>query len=120
MFLTDQIGAFHSFQKVNDECGVVSLIGEARIAKRNRQVCTAITELFDRGALNVSFEILAANTRQEDGITVIDAEDGNELLGFAVVSIPAYPEATALALIAENQTEGVTDTMEDQTKRIAE
>lgn len=76
-------------------------------------------ELFERNALNVSFEILAGNTREEDGVTLIDAEEGNELIGMAVVSILAYPEARALALVAENQKEGVLD-MEDQTKKIAE
>ncbi len=99
-FLSEQIGAFSTFTKVEDEFGV-SLIGEARIAKRNEKVCAAILELFDAGDLNFSFEILASEISEKDGVTVIDAGEHNELIGMAVVSFPAYPEAKALALVAD-------------------
>lgn len=55
-FLSDQIGSFYNFEKVSDEYGV-SLIGEARIAKRNVEICNAINELFEAGKLNFSFEL---------------------------------------------------------------
>jgi hypothetical protein len=100
VFLTEQIGAFACFEKVNDEYGA-SLIGEARIAKRNKRVCGAILELFDAGGLNFSFEIMAGDVAEQDGLTVIDVSESNELIGMAVVSLPAYPEAKALALVAE-------------------
>lgn len=103
-FLTEQIGAFARFEKVQDEYGI-SLLGEARIAKRNEKVCAAILELYEAGNLNFSFEILAQHTKTDNGVTVIDAAEGNELIGMAVVSIPAYPEARALALVAEIEEE---------------
>lgn len=83
-----------------DEFGV-SLIGEARINKRNPAVCSAVEELYALGKLNFSFEIEAEHVEEKDGVQVIDAMDGNELLSMAVVSVPAYPEAHALALVAE-------------------
>lgn len=76
-FRTDQIGSFHSFTKVA-ESTAVSLIGEARIPKRNKAVCAAILDLYRAGDLNVSFEILAEHTVDQNGVTVIDAADGNE------------------------------------------
>ena len=130
-FRTEQIGAFHTYEKVTDATGT-SLIGEARIAKRNRRVCAALIELFEQDALSVSFEIMAQQMRIENGITIIDAGEGNELVGMAVVSVPACPDAKALALVAEDKPaadtkpkdqkqEGVKEHMDqDQTKRIAE
>ena len=50
---------------------------------------------------------------------VIDASEGNELIGMAVVSTPAYPEATALKLVAEQTREDDTK-MDENQKRIAE
>lgn len=103
-FLTEQIGAFSRFEKVQDEYGI-SLVGEARIAKRNKKVCSAILDLYKAGNLNFSFEILAQRVETTNGVTIIDAAEGNELIGMAVVSIPAYPEAVALALVAEIENE---------------
>lgn len=40
MFYTQQIGGFYAFERIDDEYGV-SLIGEARIAKRNQKICNA-------------------------------------------------------------------------------
>ena len=100
MFLTEQIGAFACFEKVNDEYGA-SLIGEARIAKRNKKVCQAILDLYESGNLNFSFEIIAGELTEQDGVTIIGDSESNELIGMAVVSLPAYPEAKALALVAE-------------------
>lgn len=99
-FLSEIIGAFSSFTKVEDEYGV-SLIGEARVSKRNARVCEALEELYNAGKLNFSFEILAADVTVSNGITYIDASPNNTLFGMAVVSVPAYPEAKALAMVAE-------------------
>lgn len=117
-FDTEQIGAFRRFEKVRDEYGV-SLMGEARVSKRNEAVCAALLQLFAEKALHVSFEIVAAQIREEDGVSLIDAADGNELMGMAVVSIPAYPEATAFALVAEQKKEE-NQVNEEQVKKNAE
>ena len=100
VFLAEEIGGFYDFEKVNDEYGV-SLIGYARINKRSALVCEAIQEMYDQGKLNFSFEISAGVIEVIDGITVVDANEANELTAMAVVSIPAYPESTALDLVAE-------------------
>lgn len=100
VFLADEIGGFYDFEKVSDEYGV-SLIGYARINKRSSLVCEAIQEMYDQGKLNFSFEISAGAVEVIDGITIVDVHDENELTAMAVVSIPAYPESTALDLVAE-------------------
>lgn len=99
-FHTQQIGSFYAFERLDDEFGV-SLIGEARIAKRNQKVCSALAELFAEGKLNFSWEILAGEYTERDGVTIIDASEKNSLIGMAVVTVPAYPEAKALELVAE-------------------
>lgn len=48
-FEAEQIGAFYSIRKQNDEHGV-SLIGTARINKRDAQVVQAVQDLYDSGA----------------------------------------------------------------------
>lgn len=100
IFLSDRIGGFNDFVKTEDEYGV-SLIGYARVDKRDALVCEALEELYAEGALNFSFEILAGELREEDGVTIVDASDRNELTAMAVVSVPAYPESKALDLVAE-------------------
>lgn len=59
---------------------------------------------------------------EKDGVQVIDAAEGNELIGMAVVTTPAYLEATALQLVAEEQNpDGKDDLrMDEKEKRIAE
>ena len=99
-FLADVIGGFYDFEKVSDEFGI-SLIGHARVNKRIEAVCTAIEELYANNALNFSFEISAGELREENGVTIVDASDNNELTAMAVVSVPAYPESKALDLVAE-------------------
>lgn len=79
----------------------MSLIGYARINKRSTLVCEAIQEMYDQGKLNFSFEISAGSVSVVNGITIVDASEDNELTAMAVVSIPAYPESTALDLVAE-------------------
>ena len=58
--------------------------------------------MYQAGTLAFSFEIQVSEITEADGVAVIDAAEGNELIGMAVVSTPAYPEATALALVAED------------------
>lgn len=99
-FLADVIGGFYDFEKVSDEFGI-SLIGHARVNKRIEAVCSAIEELYANNALNFSFEISAGELREENGVTIVDASDNNELTAMAVVSVPAYPESKALDLVAE-------------------
>lgn len=99
-FLAPMIGAFYSIRKQEDEHGV-SLIGTARINKRDDKVTQAIQDLYDAGALKFSFEIRAAQVEEKDGVTIVDAAEGNRLTAMAVVTTPAYPSATALDLAAE-------------------
>lgn len=109
-FLTDQIGSFCAFEKVNDEFGV-SLYGEARVPKREADICEALMDMYASGNLNFSFEItyIPENTVYKDGTLYVDAAETNALTGMAVVSIPAYPEATALALVAQQNDLNETD-----------
>ena len=99
-FLADVIGGFYDFEKVSDEYGI-SLIGHARVNKRTAAVCEAIEELYANNALSFSFEISAGALQENDGVTIVDASDQNELTAMAVVSVPAYPESKALDLVAE-------------------
>lgn len=101
-FLADRVGGFYDFEKVEDEYGV-SLIGYARIDKRNDLICEAIEELYANDALHFSFEISAGYLMENNGITIVDAHPDNELTAMAIVSVPAYPESTALDLVAEAQ-----------------
>lgn len=105
-FLSTQIGAFYEFEKVADECGV-SLLAKAKIPKREYKVCQCICELFEMGRLNFSFEIKYSPSAViiQDGVTYVDAADSNALTGVAIVSVPAYPESTALSLVAEEKQE---------------
>lgn len=123
IFESEQIGSFFSFAKETDN-GVVSLIGEARIPKRNPMLCDTLMRLYEAGALNFSFEILVGNAIQKESVMLIDAAEGNELIGMAVVTTPACPEATALKLIAEEDNDDDDredeDDMDEKDKKIAE
>ena len=46
-FGTTQVGGMLNFRKVSDEFGI-SLIGEARIPKRERTICKRVIELYER------------------------------------------------------------------------
>lgn len=56
----------------------MSLIGEARIPKRDGAVCGTLLRMYAEGKLNFSFEILAEQIEERDGLQVIDAAEGNE------------------------------------------
>ncbi|MBQ3478418.1 MAG: hypothetical protein IJH25_09615 [Clostridia bacterium] len=93
-FESEQIGSFFSFTKAADEFGV-SLIGAARTPKRNQALCETRQRMYERRELNFSSEIIVNAMEEREGVWVIDAVEGNELIGMAVVTTPAYPEATA-------------------------
>lgn len=116
-FESEQIGSFFYFAKAKDEFGV-SLIGEARIPKRNPVLCETLQQMYEAGTLAFSFEIMVTHLTEESGVQIIDAAEGNELIGMAVVTTPAYPEATALKLIAEERKDDMN--MDESQKRIAE
>lgn len=109
-FLSTQIGGFIDFEKVNDEYGV-SLIGEAKVYKRNKKVTEALLNLYQENNLSFSFEIIAGAVTIEDGIMTVGDSEKNELIAMALVSRPAYDEAVALSLVAEKS--------EDNDKRYA-
>lgn len=57
--------------------------------------------MFNTGRLKFSFEIWASEVYEEDGVTVVDANPGNQLTAMAIVTTPAIPSAVALKLAAE-------------------
>lgn len=100
-FYTDQIGTFVDFEVSEDEYGT-SLIGEVRISKRNRDICESVIELYNAGNLKISFEVFYADfVKDDNGVTIINKSDHNHLISACIVSIPAYPEASTLALVAQ-------------------
>lgn len=100
MFKAPQIGSFVEVHAVEDEHGV-SLVGTARINKRNADVTNKIIDMYNKGQLKFSFEIWASELRDEDGVTVVDAANGNRLTAMAIVTTPAIPAAVALGLAAD-------------------
>lgn len=129
-FESTQIGGFSSFIKVVDEYGV-SLYGEARIPKREEQVCECVTELYDMGILSFSFEIRynPEDTVNIEGVSYVDVSEQNSLTGMAIVSVPAYQESVAFSLVAEVDSDNVvvdnegvetTMTLEEAMKALAE
>ena len=103
-FGTTQVGGMLNFRKVSDEYGI-SLIGEARIPKREHTICERVIELYERGELNFSFEIRYTEDHviEKDGVLYIDAAEHNVITGMAIVSVPAYEESFALSLVAEER-----------------
>lgn len=100
VFKAPQIGSFYEVHKVADEHGT-SLVGTARINKRNADVTDKIIEMYNSGRLKFSFEIWASDITEEDGVIVVDAAEGNRLTAMAIVTTPALPAAVALNLAAD-------------------
>lgn len=71
-------------------------------------------ELYELGALSFSFEIkyVLSDTVEIDGVRYVDASDRNVLFGMTIVTTPAYDESVALNLVAEENTEILSDTTE--------
>lgn len=111
-FYTTQIGSFKKFELEYGEDDLVKLIGYARVPKRNEDICEALNFLHEHGELKFSYEIIAKTYNVVDNITIVDAAEENSLIGLAVVSNPAYPNAVSL-LVAENQEKGG-ENMENQ------
>lgn len=105
-FTTEQIGSFVRFWK-EDMNGVVILYGEARIPKRDMQVCDMLEKMYDLGMLKVSFEIMSGVCSYDGDVVVVDANEANQLVGMAVVSIPAYPDASSAVLMVAEAESGV-------------
>lgn len=102
-FSTEQIGSFVNFWK-DTKNGVSVLYGEARVPKRDDQVCCMLQKLYDAECLNVSFEIVSDHLQHDGNVVVIDASPENVLIGMAVVSTPAYPDASsAVLMVAERE-----------------
>ena len=102
-FHSTQIGSFYQFEKEEFDGGCY-LVGYARIAKRNRKLSKAISELFADGALKFSFEVAVGEYEELDDDTIlIDASESNYLEGTAIVTFPACEDAVALELVAQQQ-----------------
>lgn len=117
-FLTTQIGGITEFRKVQDEYGI-SLYGQARVPKREQEICRAILDLYALKCLNFSFEIkyVPENTVVINGVRFVDASPKNILTGMAIVTVPACREAVALNLVAEqNTTEEIVSEAEEDAK----
>ena len=100
-FYSTQIGAFYHFEKEVDGDNA-HLVGYARVPKRNKALCKALSDLFTDNALKFSFELnCSVYGEDEDGTMVIDANPGNYWEGECVVTFPACETAVAQELIAE-------------------
>ena len=112
-FSSTMIGSFYDFEIVELGNGETALVGYARVLKRNKAICSALSDLFLRQQLKFSFEISVGDYKElDDGTILIDRADCNKLEGMAVVSMPACPEAVALELVAELQEKGMEESME--------
>lgn len=113
-FGTAQIGGLVDFTMNAADTGVVSLYAEARIPKREAELCDRLQELYVMGGLNVSFEVKynPENIIVKDGVRFVDAGEGNTLTGMCVVSVPACPDANALDMVAEANVSAEEETTE--------
>ena len=103
-FDTVQIGGFVKFWS-KEEDGVMTVYGQARIPKREHDICERIIQLYKLGKLSMSFEVryLSSDTVQKDGATFIDVGENNKLTGACICWQPAFPDAHAQLLVAEEQ-----------------
>lgn len=117
-FGTEQIGGLVEYRMDVTDGGVVSLYAEARIPKRETEICERLQEMYVSGGLNVSFEVKynPQNIIEKDGVRFVDAGEGNTLTGMCIVSVPACPDANALDMVAEVNAEETTETNEVKEK----
>lgn len=116
-FDTEQIGGLVDFTASFSNTGIVSLYAEARVPKREVEICERLIELYEMGGLNVSFEVRynPANVVEKNGVRFVDSGEGNTLTGMAVVSVPACPDAVALDMVAETiETDEVKENMPEK------
>ncbi len=106
VFTSQIIGSIVDFEKRETEDGAQCII-TAKILKRYREVCSAISNLFASGGLKFSFELLVGeHSEDEDGNMIVDASEKNYLEGAAIVTHPACDEAVAMQLIAQCLNQG--------------
>lgn len=104
-FDTTIIGSFYKFEK-KVETEKASLVGYARISKRDQETCNAVSKLYAENKLKFSFEIACSVISElSDGTVRIDVDSGNYLTGLCLVSQPACPNAVAMQLVAEEEEE---------------
>lgn len=116
-FGSTMIGSFYHYEKEVDGDNAY-LVGYARLPKRNKAVCKAISELFADGNLKFSFEITCGEyTKLSDGTMVIDTSDANYFEGEAIVTFPACEDAVALELVAECLGKGDENMANDKTNK---
>lgn len=100
---TDQIGSFVDFWKEEID-GANCLMGSIRVFKRFANTCNAIIELYEKGELETSCEVLVREYLEvtDDGVRKIHYNDGkNTLIASCIVADPAEKRAKATLLIAE-------------------
>lgn len=120
-YKTASIGTFQEFKKVELGSGKKALVGYARVWKRNKAVCRALSQMFTDDILKFSFEINAGSLQvNENSTQIIDASVDNYLEGMCVVSFPACPEAVAEQLVAEIMIPKDGDSMKDTKTKVAE
>ena len=120
-YRTASIGTFQEFKKVELGSGKKALVGYARVWKRNKAVCRALSQMFTDDILKFSFEINAGSLQvNENSTEIIDAAADNYLEGMCVVSFPACPEAVAEQLVAEIMIPKDGDSMKDTENKVAE
>lgn len=101
-FGTQMIGDFIQFYQENVDNGALGLFGIVRIYKRFPATCAAILDLYSRGLLRFSVEVLVGEYYiNDDGTKDVPASDENTLMGVAIVSNPAEPRSQAYYLVAE-------------------
>lgn len=119
-FYSQQIGSFVAFEVIREADGETVLLGTARVEKRFERACAAIQQLYEMDRLCVSFEITASVYTQTTDEIIIDADDGNKLIGMCIVSIPAYEDAKALALVASMLTDPNHEVITERNEMMAE
>ena len=101
--LTDQIGSFINFWKEEiDDANC--LMGEIRVFKRFPLTCQAIADLYEKGQLETSCEVLIQGYAEisDDGVRKVHFNEGkNVLIGSAIVTNPAESRAKPTLLVAE-------------------
>lgn len=121
-FHSTQIGALIDFYSETNDDGVTSLYATARVPRRESEITACLNELYAENSLSFSFEVKfnPEYSFVKNGVKFIDAHPDNCLCGVAVVSVPAYENAVALDLVAEQHTdvpEGIVTACDEQNDR---
>lgn len=100
-FGTRQVGSFIGFG-LHEENGACSLLGTARVPRRDVDIVSRLMALQERGELKFSYEIRTCDVVELDGVKYVTGSPDNILEGVAIVTTPAIPEAVAL-MVAEKE-----------------